>query len=253
MSAVTGPLLDRPTQTDGVIRRWAYQALAVAVRGRGSEGGPWGEAALREFSHTRGTWEALSWSFGGIRTAVRERRARSAELPAKVRLRRRIVVTAIAVLALAAGVHQWVLTPMYVPSGAMEPGLQVSDRWLMDRVGFRMTGLHHGDVVAFRTEDDDTVLVRRVIGLPGDTITCRDGRVLRNGTAVDEPYLAAGTRTECPTTTVTTGSVYLLADNRGVAVEVPPVSGDRVEGRMLSHLPRFWPVFSVPQAATASS
>ncbi|BFU43146.1 signal peptidase I [Krasilnikovia sp. MM14-A1004] len=248
MSAVAG--LDRPVRTDGPLRRVAYRALALAVRGRGGEGGPWGEAVLAEFAQTRGEWEALRWSFGGIRTALRERRARRADVPTRIRVRRRIIVAALVLLPLAAAVHHWVLTPMYVPSGAMEPGLQVGDRWLMDRVSFRATGLRYGDVVAF--QDGSVIMAQRVIGLPGDTITCRDGRVLRNGTALDEPYLNAGTQTDCPTTTVTAGRVYLLGDNRGVAVEVPPVRTDRVAGRMLGHLPRWWPVLPVPPSASTS-
>ena len=140
-----------------------------------------------------------------------------------------------------AGIQQWVLTPMYEPSPSMVPTLQVADYWLMDRISFRITGLHYEDVVAYEQTDHGSTpftVVRRVVGLPGDVISCRDGQVLRNGTALPDPYgSAAPTQppTHCVPLTVPAGAVYLLGDHRAVAREWNPVAVDRVEGR-----PRLW-------------
>lgn len=242
MSAPTGVPAAPGLAADGRVRRLARAALTVVVRGRRERGGPWGEAALAEFGQTRGRWEAVRWSAGGIWAALRERRARRRELPRRVRIRRRaIVVVALGVLA-AAGIQRWALTPLYEPSPAMEPTLRTADYWLLDRVSFRLTGLRHGDVVAFtqtRGGGATFTAVRRVIGLPGDTIDCRAGRVLRNGTAVPEPYLAAGSvaaPADCRPLTVPAGAVYLLGDNRGVANEWNPVAVDRLDGRLLARL-----------------
>jgi len=221
----------------------------MAVRGRRDRGGPWGEAVLAEFGETRGRWEAVRWSAGGIRAALRERRAQRRELPRRVRVQRRAIAAVVIGGLAAAGIQQWAVTPRYEPSGAMEPTLRVADYWLMDRISFRITGLALGDVVAFQqTADGGTAFtaVRRVVGLPGDAMSCRDGLLLRNGTVVPEPYLGAGSGaagTNCAPLTVPAGAVYLLGDNRGIAVERNPVAVDRIEGRLLT---RLWNAGSAP-------
>jgi signal peptidase I len=219
---------------DGAVRRAAGFGLRVAVRGRRARGGPWGEAVLAEFAQTSGRWQAVRWAAGGIRTAVRERIRASSR---RTRLATAALLTA---LALAAA-GQWVLTPVYHPSPAMEPTIQVGDRWLLDKVSFRLTGLDYGDMVVFEqaveTPDggpDRIQVSQRVVGLAGDQMSCRDGRLLRDGVPVDEPYARGGT--ECAPLTVPSGTVYVLGDNRGVARPWDPVAVERIEGRLVTKL-----------------
>ncbi|MDQ7908188.1 signal peptidase I [Phytohabitans sp. ZYX-F-186] len=220
----------------GLVRRLAYRMLVLAVRGRRDRGGDWGEAVLAEFPGTSGGWQALRWSVGGVRTALRERRAARSRAAT---LRRRIAVAAAVAVLAPFGVQHWLLTPVYVPSAAMAPTLAPGDRWLMDRVSFRLTGLRHADVVAFARVEQGRrfTAVRRVIGLAGDEIGCRDGAVLRNGAVLDEPYLAGpAAPAGCAPMTVPAGTVYVLGDARGVAREWSPVPLDRIEGRLLTRL-----------------
>ncbi|GLH99191.1 signal peptidase I [Phytohabitans aurantiacus] len=220
----------------GAVRRMAGFGLRLAVRGRRARGGPWGEAALAEFAQTSGRWQAVRWAAGGIRTALRERIRGSSR-------RSRLVAAGILALLALAATSRWVLSPVYQPSPAMEPTIEVGDRWLLDRVGFRLTGLDRGDIVVFEqavevpvagTGPDRIRVAQRVVGLPGDRISCRDGRLLRDGVPVDEPY-AQGV-TECAPLTVPAGAVYVLGDNRGVARTWDPVSLDRIEGRLVTKL-----------------
>lgn len=163
-----------------MVRRAAYALLVVAVRGRRGRGGPWGEAVLGEFAMTRGSWEAVRWAAGGLTAVWLERRARVRQLPRYDRIARRILVAFVPGLIAAVLVSQFVLGARYVSSDGMAPTLQVHDRFLLDRVGFRLTGVHVGDVLVYRGEAGYK-FTQRVVGLPGDTVECRDGRVLRNG------------------------------------------------------------------------
>jgi signal peptidase I len=63
----------------------------------------------------------------------------------------------------------------------------------------------------------DRDFIKRVVGIPGDRITCKDGQLVRNGQPVTEPYLAPGTTTEgCKgTTAVGPGELFVMGDNRG--------------------------------------
>jgi signal peptidase I len=228
---------------ESAVRRIAYAVLAAAVRGRGERGGDWGEAVLAEFAETTGDREAVRWAAGGLRAVWHERRARARELPRIVRIRRRaVLITLIAVVA-GLAVNRFVLTVGYQESGSMEPTYLIADRYVVDLAAFRLTGVRRGDVVEFTMPDTDRLVVKRVIGLPGDTVDCRDGRVWLNGAPLDEPYLSADpefARTEgCTATTVESHRLYLLGDHRLVSMDsrqYGAVDEDAVHGRVLLRL-----------------
>ncbi|MDI6100655.1 signal peptidase I [Actinoplanes sp. NEAU-A12] len=189
------------------MRAVAYRVLRFAVRGRREQGGPWGEAVLAEFDQTTGTAAALRWAAGGLRVATRERYTRR---PTAYRLA--LAAVALLVAALSG------VTVNYVPSSSMEPTLTVASRHLVDKVSFHLTGLDYGDIVIHPLPDHpEQETERRVMAVAGDRVDCRDGRVFRNGAAVEEPYLPSGMATECLSVTVPHGALYTLGDNRDVA------------------------------------
>ena len=74
---------------------------------------------------------------------------------------------------------------------SMEPNYHETQRLLVDRVSPRLGWLQRGDIVIVHSPvQEDIELIKRLIGKPGDTIELRDNRVLVNGEALDEPYLA---------------------------------------------------------------
>ena len=85
--------------------------------------------------------------------------------------------------------------PFQIPSGSMEPTLRVGDFLLVnkqrvDRAGtLPSTRIERGDIIVFHYPVDPSLhLVKRVIGVPGDRIRLREGRVYRNGLLLDESY-----------------------------------------------------------------
>ena len=84
----------------------------------------------------------------------------------------------------------FVLRTYYIPSVSMIPTLAVHDVLLVDEMAYRFGKPHPGDVAVFMPpiESEGNAFVKRVIGVPGDTISISNGRVFRNGTALDEPY-----------------------------------------------------------------
>jgi signal peptidase I len=223
------------------VRRAARAVLAAAARGRRERGGPWAEAVLAEFDQTAGRWEAVRWAAGGLRAVWQERRARVRLLPRYARIRRRALPAAAAAMLAAVLVQQYALTSRFEPTGSMAPTLPILSRFLEDKLTFRLTGVGHGDVVVY--EEHGYALVKRVVGLPGDTVECRDGRVYLDGAVLDEPYLPAGTRTgDCRAVTVPPGRLYVLGDNRDLSADSRqngPIRQGVVEGRLLV---RYWPL-----------
>ena len=227
------------------MRRAARAVLVAAVRGRRDRGGPWGEAVLAEFDQTNGRWEALRWAAGGLRAVLHERRE---SLPRAVRIQRAVAATAVVGLLAAILINQFALTARYMPSGSMEPTVPVAGRFLLDKVGFRVTGINRGDIVEFPIPDTpDRRTIKRVIGLPGDTIECREGRVYRDGVMLDEPYLtsdAQNARTvDCGApVTVPSGTLFVLGDHRAVSMDSRhwgPIPQSAVDGRLLTNV---WPL-----------
>jgi signal peptidase I len=238
------------------MRRVARAVLTLAVRGRRERGGPWGEAVLSEFDQTAGRWESVRWAAGGLRTVWQERRARVRELPRRVRVQRAIMATAVLGLLASFAVNQFALSARYVASGSMEPTLPIASRFLLDKVGYRVTGIDYGDIVEFPIPDaPEHKAVKRVVGLPGDTIECKGGRVYRDGAALDEPYAevddpdGAGTADCGAPVTVPADHLFVLGDHRAVSRDSRhwgTIAQSDVDGRLLA---TFWPDWSLGTAA----
>jgi signal peptidase I len=110
------------------------------------------------------------------------------------RHRRRLVEWVVLVafaLLIATGLRAYAFQAFYVPSGSMLPTLQIGDRIIVVKVGYT---IHRGDIVVFRrpgrdASTTDADLVKRVIGLPGETISSRGATVLVDGRPLSEPWL----------------------------------------------------------------
>jgi signal peptidase I len=85
----------------------------------------------------------------------------------------------------------FVIRTFFIPSGSMEPTLQINDLLLVNEFEYRFHQPKDEDIVVFRppiaTPND---FIKRLIGSPGDSLRVHDGTVYRNGKALDEPYIA---------------------------------------------------------------
>jgi signal peptidase I len=146
---------------------------------------------------------------------------------------RTAVLLAIAVVT-ALLLRAYVVSPYYIPSASMEPTLHGcsgcnNDHVLVDKLSYRMHDVHRGDVVVFHRPDTwpvpEKTLIKRVVGLPGDRLAVRDGKVYVNGLQLQESYLNAAcppmtSLSEDPGSPVRTygpvppGELYVMGDNR---------------------------------------
>ncbi|NJB69277.1 signal peptidase I [Desulfobaculum xiamenense] len=106
-------------------------------------------------------------------------------------------------LILAFFIRSFVVQAFKIPSGSMLETLQIGDQLLVNKFlyGIKVpftditvvpiSDPEHGDIIVFRYPlDESKDYIKRVIGLPGDTLEMRDNVVYRNGERLDEPYLA---------------------------------------------------------------
>jgi signal peptidase I len=104
-----------------------------------------------------------------------------------------------------------------VQGTSMEPLLRDGDRIVVNKLAYRLGPIERGDVVVFWYPRDPSVsFIKRVVGLPGDQVEIRAGRVFVNGTPLREPYLPEGFRDadSLPMTEVRRGHYFVLGDHR---------------------------------------
>ncbi len=136
------------------------------------------------------------------------------------------------------------VVPVRVDSASMMPTLAPGDIVLVSRTPPAVADLDHGDLVVFRGPGVGGRTLKRVVGLPGDTLVVLDGRLFVDEEPVTEPYVdhALVDGDYSRTFTVPDGSVFVLGDNRGNSIDsrdYGPVSGDELVGRALW---RIWPL-----------
>jgi signal peptidase I len=179
------------------------------------------------------------------------------------------VVLLVAAVVLALVIKTFLFQAFYIPSESMVPTLEVGDRVLVNKLSYDLHSVHRGDIVVFEADPNPgwrdtgiTDLVKRVIALPGETITdCGDsggtaGKVCINGRVLDESYLPSGTETTFPATPghgcaadspangckVLPDHYFVMGDNRPRSADARlhgPIKGSSIVGRVFV---RIWPL-----------
>lgn len=174
--------------------------------------------------------------------------------PEKTRRSHRTLIewAAILVVAVVAAVllRTFVIQPYYIPSGSMEPTLRVGDKVLVNKLSYHMHGVHRGDVVVFQKPPNDYSpdikdLIKRVIGLPNETISGRDGHVYIDGRLLNEKWLPKGpssTTSSFGPVHIPAGDYFVMGDNRTNSSDsrvIGPIPGSLIVGRAFLIV---WPV-----------
>lgn len=159
----------------------------------------------------------------------------------------------ILVIAVVFGIliRSFVFQSFYIPSGSMIPTLKIGNRVLVNKLAYDFHPVHRGDIIVFRTPPDDRSnpaikdLVKRVVGLPGDVVSSKDGKLYINGKPLSEPYLPPGMVTNgVPTTKIPPGELWVMGDNRTDSEDsryFGPISEKLIVGRVFL---RYWPLSS---------
>lgn len=125
---------------------------------------------------------------------------------------------------------------VYIPSKSMVPTLEVNDRLIVSRV-YKPENLDEGDIITFRCDEyGDKLLIKRLVGLPGDTIEIKNGIVFRNGEKLQEEYVKNNEEYD-GYFEIPEGKYFLLGDNRAESDDArywdnPYVDSKDIEGKV---------------------
>jgi signal peptidase I len=175
----------------------------------------------------------------------------------------------IAALVITLVVKAFLAQAFYIPSASMEPQLREHDRVVVSRTAYRLHDPRRGDIVVFPSpavpaEDEgvlegvlhdvleavalrdpgDRELIKRIVGLPGETVEARDGQVVIDGRRLVEPYLPPGVVTsDFGPIEVPDGRVFVMGDNRPNShdsrfPDIGPIDVESIVGRAIA---RVWP------------
>jgi signal peptidase I len=209
--------------------------------------------------------------------------------PPRRRLRHELLILIGIALVITLVVRGFVLQAFYIPSGSMEQTLHIGDRVLVSKLSYRLGDIQRGDVVVFDGTDSfapevapatgtlskvarsvgaflgmapsEHDFVKRVIGLPGDSVVCCDrlGQLTVNGVAVHETYLYPGERASSVpfNIVVPAGRLWVMGDHRDDSADSRAHLGDpgggtvpekRVIGKVITV---YWPLGRIGSPASA--
>ncbi|MEO1394821.1 MAG: signal peptidase I [Cyanobacteria bacterium J06634_5] len=153
-------------------------------------------------------------------------------------------------IALAFGIRQFVAEARFIPSGSMIPTLQIDDRLVVEKISYRFNPPKRGDIIVFQAPQraldavnstTNDAYIKRVIGLPGETVEIKEETVFINGAPLEEEYINAPPSYTWGPKTVPTDEYLVLGDNRNSSSDGHVwdfLPGDNIIGRAVV---RFWP------------
>lgn len=125
------------------------------------------------------------------------------------------IISILIAVVLAFFIRYFIVELYMVEGPSMRPTLVSGERLVVNKFLYRFKAPERGEVVVFRyPRDPSRDFIKRVIGVPGDTIEIQDGQVFRNGELLEEPYILERTRGSYPAAKVPEGHIFAMGDNR---------------------------------------
>jgi len=149
---------------------------------------------------------------------------------------------------LAFGIRTFVAEARYIPSGSMEPTLQIDDHLMIEKISYRFHEPERGDIVVFnptetlKAENYRQAFIKRIIGLPGETVEVKGGKVYINGQVISEDYIKELPKYDYGPQVVPDDQYLVLGDNRNNSYDSHIWGFVPRENFIGKAFVRFWPL-----------
>ncbi|WP_418791650.1 signal peptidase I [Phosphitispora sp. TUW77] len=143
--------------------------------------------------------------------------------------------------------RSFVIEARLIPSESMLPTLEIGDRLLVDKIAFKFEELERTDIIVFAPPPEaqrgmvKEDLIKRIIGLPGDTVEVKEGMVFINNNSLEETYIAERINYTYGPVVVPEGYLFVMGDNRNYSFDSHEwgfLPLKNIKGRAFF---RFWP------------
>ena len=158
-----------------------------------------------------------------------------------LKLVREILGTVLPAIILAFLITHFVGQRTLVLSCSMEPNLYENQQLIVDKLTYHFRQPERGEIVVIDMGADEIPLIKRVIGLPGETLEIKNNRVLIDGQVLSEPYVAEAYQRDYGPVTIPADSVFVMGDNRNNSKDsrmIGSITLDRIVSRAWV---RVWP------------
>lgn len=163
------------------------------------------------------------------------------------------IQTLVIFAAIASAIYLFIAQPHKVSGSSMYPNFHDGDYIITDKVTYKVSEPKRGDVVVFKNPKDETQdFIKRIMGVPGDTINVKNGHVYLNGKLLEEPFLKPEVITnpgfflqEGESVTVPEGRLVVMGDNRSNSSDSREwgyITKEEIIGRVVI---RYWPADTV--------
>lgn len=144
-----------------------------------------------------------------------------------------MIETIVVAFLLAVVIRATIAEARFIPSGSMIPTLEIGDRLIVEKISYYFSPPKRGDVIVFYPPNPghepqngkdrffrwlgftrDAAYIKRLIGLPGETVSVQNGLVLINGQPLDEPYIQTPPFDEMQPTLIPENNYFMMGDNR---------------------------------------
>lgn len=148
-------------------------------------------------------------------------------------------------LVIAVIINSFIIVNAVIPTSSMEPTIDIGDRLIAFRLSYVFSEPKRGDIIIFDSNHEDKLLVKRIIGLPGDIIEIKDKVLLINDVAYDETYIKAEIIGNFGPYQVPNDKYFVLGDNRNSSRdsrfwEDPYIGKSLIKGKaLLKYFPSF--------------
>lgn len=164
-------------------------------------------------------------------------------------------------------IKTFLVQPFWIPSESMVPTIEVNDRVMVNKLAYQWGEPQRGDIVVFRDpaapEIDESIpeaairsvleavgirtrgrddLIKRVIGLPGETVEIRNNQVMIDGTPLEEPYTMGVSMPDAGPFAVGEDEVFVLGDNRGFSFDSRRFGAIPYDDLVGEAFVRIWPL-----------
>jgi signal peptidase I, bacterial type len=128
------------------------------------------------------------------------------------------VLVFVCAIALATFIDKVIILKVEVPTGSMEKTIMTGDRIFASRLSYLISDPKRGDIIVFPFPDDEKVdYIKRIIGLPGETIEGKNGYVYINGKKLEEKYVESTLDADFGPYVIPKNSYFMMGDNRDIS------------------------------------